>query len=202
MQKITSFFPLCPPRPPPINTDFHRIIFFKPGCHFPNLLCDMQQFGALHTNRKFSIFYAKLQIPCKSCSEFGKSHPAITQVCCIFNAAKAKQSILTIQLPLRPKPGLFSSLQKIWAHQHRFKAYFGCTLTRLFFIGDFHGYFKRYLCTYFHVGKRGKIAKTLSWGFWLKPPQRVFDLDPKQSGGPSIYSTTTVLLKHINLKEK
>ena len=48
---------------------------------------------------------------------------------------------------------------------------------------------------YFHVGTSGKMAKTLSWVFWIKPLQRVFDLDLDASGGPSIYSQSVVYLK-------
>ena len=48
-----------------------------------------------------------------------------------------------------------------------------------FFLGDFHGYFKLCRCTYFHLDTSRKMTKTLSWVFWLKPLQRVFDLDPK-----------------------
>ena len=65
-----------------------------------------------------------------------------------------------------------------------------CLLFRMiltvFFLGDFHRYLKLCQCTAFHVGTGGKKAKTLSWGFWLKPIQRVFDLDPDVSRGLSI----------------
>ena len=64
------------------------------------------------------------------------------------------------------------------------------------FLGDFYGYCK--LCQ----NTSGKMAKTISWFFWLKPLQRVFELDPEESGLPSIYSPTAVHLKAYNFGKK
>ena len=68
-------------------------------------------------------------------------------------------------------------------------------LIYFFFFWRLTWIFQTMQCAYFHIGASGKMAKTLPLGFWLKSMQRVFVLDPKQSGGPAIYSLAAVNLK-------
>ena len=66
------------------------------------------------------------------------------------------------------------------------------------FLGNFHRYFRLCQLTYGQVAERykwEKLAKSISWGIWPEPLQRVFDLDADASGRPSIYIPSAVHLK-------